>query len=194
MFGLIREDIFAFLFSSKILRDQESSTFPHTLSSLIERCLADCPLVVYIRGSQMFAIIGLGSSYCTGSPSSAVQQEVAGKFGQYVHSAPSADIGVGSFHCSDLNLQQGLCTFLLAVQQCDIQKHRCATFHVFRQERYQQYQTSSSFVPILHQVMLILYQLLLLKTFLSPAVTGDSGQCNMDEKVTIVMGCDDPAK
>ena len=61
----------------------------------------------------MFAIIGLGSSYCTGSPSSAVQQEVAGKFEQYVHSAPSADIGVGSFHCSDLNLQQGLCTFLL---------------------------------------------------------------------------------
>ena len=46
----------------------------------------------------MFAIIGLGSSYCTGSPSSVVQQEVAGKFGQYVHSAPSADIGVGSFH------------------------------------------------------------------------------------------------
>jgi len=30
--------------------------------------------------------------------------------------------------------------------------------------------------------MLILYQLLVLKTFLSPAVTGDSGQCNMDEK------------
>ena len=48
----------------------------------------------------MFAIIGLGSSFCTGSPSSVVQQEVAGKFGQYVHSAPSADIGVGSFHCS----------------------------------------------------------------------------------------------
>ena len=49
----------------------------------------------------MFAIIGLGSSYCTGSPSSVVQQEVAGKFGQYVHSAPSADFGVGSFHCSE---------------------------------------------------------------------------------------------
>ena len=48
----------------------------------------------------MFAIIGLGSSYCTGSPISVVQQEVAGKFGQYVHSAPSADIGLGSFHCS----------------------------------------------------------------------------------------------
>lgn len=49
----------------------------------------------------MFAIIGLGSSYCAGSPSSVVQQEVAGKFGQYVHSAPSADIRLGSFHCSE---------------------------------------------------------------------------------------------
>ena len=37
-----------------------------------------------------------------------------------------------------LHLQQGLCTYLL-LRQCDNQKHRCAIFHVFRQERYQQY-------------------------------------------------------